>query len=146
MAMKTEIEVFREFVRRKGLRNTPERERVIRMIFATHEHFDVDGLYSLLRRRKEKLSRATLYRTIPLLIESGLLQEAYVEDGHMHYEHIYGHERHSHLRCLGCGGLVEFAEQSMAERARAVAERYEFFVTGHRVEVYGYCPKCKAHR
>jgi Fur family ferric uptake transcriptional regulator len=146
MAMKSEIEVFREFVRRKGLRNTPEREQVIRMIFATHEHFDVDGLYSLLRRRKGKISRATVYRTIPLLIESGLLQEAYVENGRMRYEHIYGHERHCHLRCLGCGGLVEFAEQSVAERARSVAERYEFVVTGHRVEVYGYCPKCKAHR
>ena len=146
MTLTGEIDLFREFVRKNGRRKTPEREQVIRMIFATHEHFDVDGLYSLLRRRKEKISRATIYRTIPLRIESGLLQEAYVENGHMNYEHIYGHERHCHLRCLGCGGLVEFAEQSMAERARAAAERYEFFVTGHRLEVYGYCPKCKAHR
>ncbi len=144
--MSSEIEVFREFVRKKGLRHTPEREQVIRMIFATHDHFDVDELHSRLQRGNEKISKATIYRTIPLLIESGLLQVAYVEDGRVHYEHIYGHERHCHLRCLGCGGLVEFAEQSMGERARAVAERYDFLLTGHRVEVYGYCPKCRAHR
>ena len=144
--MKSEIEVFREFVRRKGLRHSPERERVIRMIFATHDHFDVDELHSRLQRRNEKISKATIYRTIPLLIESGLLQEAYVEDGRVRYEHIYGHQRHCHLRCLGCGGLVECAEQSMGESARALAERYDFLLTGHRVEVYGYCPKCRAHR
>ncbi|RLB87892.1 MAG: transcriptional repressor, partial [Deltaproteobacteria bacterium] len=88
--MKNEIEVFREFAREKGLRNTPERETIIREIFATHEHFDVDELYLRLKRKKKKISKPSIYRLIPYLLESNLIQEAYFEDGRQHYEHIYG--------------------------------------------------------
>ncbi len=144
--MKHEIDVFREFIRNKGLRNTPEREQVVNAIFSDHDHFDVDELYVRLRRQNEKISKATIYRTIPLLLESGLIQEAFFEDGHMHYEHIYGHEHHCHLRCLDCGKIVEFAEESVQEVEWKVGERYDFLVTGHKLDVYGYCGKCKDHQ
>ena len=144
--MKSEIEVFREFIRNKGLRNTPEREQVVRAVFSIHDHFDVDGLFLLLQRQNEKISRATIYRTIPLLLESGLIQEAYFENGHLHYEHIYGHEHHSHLRCLDCGKVVEFTEESVGEVEEKVADHFDFLVTGHKLDVYGYCAKCKVHQ
>jgi Fe2+ or Zn2+ uptake regulation protein len=60
--MKSEIEVFREFIRNKGLRKTPEREQVVRAVFAIHDHFDVDELYVLLRGQNERISKATIYR------------------------------------------------------------------------------------
>jgi Fur family ferric uptake transcriptional regulator len=144
--MKSEIEVFRKFIRNKGLRNTPEREQVIKAIFSIHDHFDVDELHLWLRKETDKISKATIYRTIPLLIESGLIQEAYFEDGHMHYEHIYGHEHHCHLRCLNCGQVLEFADESAKAVEQRVGEHYDFVVTGHKLDVYGYCPKCKVHR
>jgi Fur family ferric uptake transcriptional regulator len=144
--MKNEIEVFREFIRNKGFRNTPEREQVIKAIFSSHDHFDVDELHLKVRRQDEKISKATIYRTIPLLLECGLIQEAYFEDGHMHYEHIYGHEHHCHLRCLDCGKVLEFAEEAMKETEERLREHYDFLVTGHKLDVYGYCPKCKVHR
>ena len=144
--MKPEIEVFREFIRNKGLRNTPEREQVVKLVFSIHDHFDVDELYLQLRRQSDKISKATVYRTIPLLLESGLIQEAYFEDGHVHYEHIYGHEHHCHLRCLDCGKVVEFTEKAVARVEEEVGDRFDFLVTGHKLEVYGYCAKCKVHR
>ncbi|MBW2069844.1 MAG: transcriptional repressor [Deltaproteobacteria bacterium] len=143
--MKNEIEIFREFIRQKKLRNTPEREQVIRTIFATHDHFDVDELYHELQRRNEKISKATIYRTIPLLLECGLIQEAFFQDGHMHYEHIYGHDHHCHLRCLGCDKIVEFIDNSMAVLEEKLGRQYNFLVTAHKLEVYGYCAKCRAH-
>ena len=143
--MKSEIQVFREFVRNKGLRNTPEREQVVKLVFSIHDHFDVDELYLRLRGQNEKISKATVYRTIPLLLESGLIQEAYFEDGQVHYEHIYGHEHHCHLRCLDCGKIVEFKEKSVLGVEEEVGDRFDFMVTGHKLEVYGYCDKCKMH-
>ncbi|MDY6836540.1 MAG: transcriptional repressor [Thermodesulfobacteriota bacterium] len=142
---KTEIDVFREFVRKKGLRNTPERETIIKEIFATHDHFDVDELYLRLRKKNKKISKPSIYRLIPYLLECGLIQEAYFEDGHLHYEHIYGHEHHCHLRCVGCGKTFEFSEKSLKRIEKKLGEKYGFAVQGHKFEVFGYCPKCKAH-
>jgi Fur family ferric uptake transcriptional regulator len=146
IAMKSEIDVFREFIRNKGLRNTVEREQVVKAVFSIHHHFDVEELYLLVRNQNEKISKATVYRTIPLLLQSGLIQEAYFEDGHLHYEHIYGHEHHCHLRCVDCGKVVEFTEEAVREVEQKVGEHYEFIVTGHKMEVYGYCAKCKVHQ
>jgi Fur family ferric uptake transcriptional regulator len=142
---KNEIEVFREFVRKKGLRNTPERETIIEEMFATHKHFDVDELYLRLRKKNKKISKPSIYRLIPYLLESGLIQEAYFEDGHLHYEHIYGHEQHCHLRCAKCGKTIEFEEKFLKKLEKKLAEKYDFSIKGHKLEMFGYCPKCKAH-
>jgi len=141
--MRNEIEVFREFIRKKGLRRTPERETIIKEIFASHDHFDVDELYLRLKTKKKKISKPSIYRLIPHLLESGLIQEAYHEDGHFHYEHIYGHEHHCHLRCLKCGKVLEFKEQRVEKLEGKLAEKYDYLVTGHKLEVFGYCPTCK---
>ncbi len=143
--MRSEIEVFRKYIREKGLRNTPERETIIEEIFSTHEHFDIDELYFRLRRKNKKVSKPSIYRLIPYLLESNLIQEAYFEDGHLHYEHIFGHEHHCHLRCVGCSKTIEFKENTLIRLQRNLADKYDFSVTGHKFEVFGYCPKCKAH-
>jgi Fur family ferric uptake transcriptional regulator len=130
-------------VRKKGLRNTPERETIIKEIFATHNHFDVDELYLRLRNKKKSISKPSIYRLIPHLLEAGLIQEAYFEDGHLHYEHIYGHGQHCHLRCLKCGKIIEFQEKALQELEADLVEKYDFSIKGHKLEVFGYCPKCK---
>jgi Fur family ferric uptake transcriptional regulator len=144
-AMQNEIQIFRNFIRNKGLRNTPEREVIIEEIFSKHDHFDVDELYLRLKRKSKKVSKPSIYRIIPLLLESGLIQEAYFEDGHLHYEHIYGHDHHCHLRCITCGKTIEFNEKSIKRIEKRLAEKYGFKVKGHKLEVFGYCQKCKAH-
>ena len=94
--MSDEIDLFRSFLSKKGLRNTPEREEIITEIFASHDHFDVDELFLRLRKRGSKVSHASIYRNMPLIKECGLIREVWHEDGHMHYEHIYGHSHHCH--------------------------------------------------
>ena len=121
-----EIQLFRSFISGKGLRNTPEREEIIAEIFSTHEHFDVDELYMRLRHRGSKISKASIYRNIPLIMECGLIKDVWLEDGHMHYEHIYGHGHHCHLRCVKCGKVVEFVDESLKELEKRLSEENGF--------------------
>jgi Fur family ferric uptake transcriptional regulator len=136
------IQKFREYIKEKGLRNTPERETIIDEIFSIHDHFDVDELFLRLRNKKKRVSKASLYRTIPLLIDSGLIKEVYFENGHLHYEHIYGHKHHCHLRCVRCGKIVEFADDEIGTIQSRIGKKYDFTVTTHRFELLGYCSLC----
>ncbi len=140
------IERFREYIKEKGLRNTPEREMIIREIFSIHDHFDADELFLRLRNKNKIVSRASVYRTIPLLIESGLVKEVYFENGHLHYEHIYGHKHHCHLRCICCGKVLEFGADELVRIESQIGRRYGFVITSHRFEVVGYCPECAQDR
>jgi Fur family ferric uptake transcriptional regulator len=137
-----EIEVFRNYIKESGLRNTPEREVIIKEIFSTHDHFDVDTLYLCLKNKKKDISKASIYRTIPLLIESSLIKEVFFEDGHMHYEHVYGHEHHCHFRCLGCKRVIEFKQDEVLDIGKKCSKSYGVEVTGHKLEFFGYCPDC----
>jgi Fur family ferric uptake transcriptional regulator len=144
--MKSEAEVFQEFLAHKGKRFTPERESILAEVFAHHDHFDVEELIMRLRQQGLRISRASVYRTLALLVDSGLVQEVFIEDGHMHYEHIYGHEHHCHLRCLGCRKIVEFQNGSVAEAEQRIGQEHGFEITGHKLEIYGYCEECREQR
>lgn len=136
------VNKFRAYIKAQGLRKTPERETIIEEIFSIHDHFDVDELFLRLRNKRKRVSKASLYRTIPLLIESGLIKEVYFEDGHLHYEHIYGHKDHSHLRCNRCGRIIEFDDDEIGTLQKRIGKKYNFAVTAHRFELIGYCPQC----
>jgi Fur family ferric uptake transcriptional regulator len=138
-----EVELFRSFISKKGLRNTPEREELIREIFAGQGHFDVDELYLRLRRKGSRVSKASIYRNIPLIIECQLIREVWHENGHMHYEPIYGYGHHCHLRCLRCGKVVEFVEKDMKKLEERLARKYKFKIEDHRLDVVGYCQECQ---
>lgn len=141
--MRPEIEIFRDYVRKKRLRNTPERELIIEEIFSKQDHFDIDELYLRLREKNQKISKASIYRTIPLLIESGLIQEVFFEDRHLHYEHIHGREHHCHLHCLNCRKIIEFQDRHLKIIEKGLSWKFKFDITSHKLEVYGYCEKCK---
>jgi Fur family ferric uptake transcriptional regulator len=136
------VQKFRGYIREKGLRNTPERETIIEEIFSLHDHFDVDELFLRLRNKGKMISKASLYRTIPLLIDSGLIKEVYFANGHLHYEQVYGHKHHCHLRCTTCGKIIEFADDAAIKIQDRISKKYGFVITAHRFELVGYCPQC----
>jgi Fur family ferric uptake transcriptional regulator len=136
------INKFRAYIKAQGLRKTPERETIIEEIFSIHDHFDVDELFLRLRNKRKRVSKASLYRTIPLLIESGLIREVYFENGHLHYEPIYDHKHHCHLRCTRCGKIIEFVDDAAVKIQERISKKYGFVVTAHRFELIGYCPQC----
>jgi len=141
--MGEEIDLFRSFITKKGFRNTPEREEIIMEIFSGHNHFDVDEIYLRLRQKGSKISKASIYRSLPLIKECGLIKEVWFEDGHMHYEHVYGHGPHCHLRCIRCGKVVEFVEEGLQEIGARIGKESGFQIVDHRLELIGHCSECR---
>lgn len=141
--MKSEFEIFQDYLRQRGLRWTSEREQILQEIFETHEHFDVDELYLSLKQKGSKVSKASIYRALPLFIDCGLIREVDFSDGHWHYEHIYGHDHHCHLRCISCGEVLEFEEPSLYRVEHRLAREFGYDIVTHQLEVKGYCASCR---
>src|SRR5919106_457903 len=99
-----EIKAFREFLAPQGLKLTPERESLLREIFATHYHFEADELLFRLKEKNIKTSRATIYRTLDLLVRSGLVRRIHLGEDHYHYERVTAgrNSHHDHLICTTC--------------------------------------------
>jgi len=108
-----------------------------------HSHFEADELYLRLRQKGDRrISRATVYRTLPLLEESGLIRRVVFIDKHTHYENVYGHLHHEHLICLNCGKVIEFYKQSLEETLEDIAQENKFKSMAHKLEITGFCEHC----
>lgn len=137
-------EKFDEFLATRGLRLTPERSAIVDEVFSSHQHFDGDALTARLLsgKRDVRVSRATVYRALRLMVEAGLLRRVARPNGREVYEHDYGYPQHDHFICRGCGELIEFQNGEISEILEGVAAEQGFRVSGHRLEVYGLCRKC----
>jgi len=134
---------FRAYLRSKGLKFTPEREIILKEAFRLHHHFDVEELFARLRKRRTAISRASIYRTLPLLVESGLIKETFHCQKHTKYEHTFGHDHHDHLLCIKCGRVYEFKNEQIERLQKAVCKKYKFKPVEHRLGIRGYCQKCR---
>ncbi len=139
----SELEIFRNFLKRQGMRYTPERETIIKEIISTQEHFDVDSLYISIRQKGLRVSKASIYRLIPLLIKADLIEEVFFENGQMHYEHVFGHEHHCHLRCQTCRKIEEFSDNRIAQIEKDLGKRFDYKIIRHKLEVIGICKECR---
>ncbi len=140
--MKKEKKIFKKYLHGKGLKLTPEREKVLREVFLRHDHFDAETLFQCFYGRGENISRATIYRALPLLVGSGLVQEAMRCGERVCYEHIYGHKSHGHMICMECGKIIEFENREMEKLNKRVCEEYGFKPVESRFGIRGYCKDC----
>jgi Fur family ferric uptake transcriptional regulator len=109
----TEREKFSKFLEGRGLKFTLERKDILAAISSFHKHFDIEELYEKLRKQGKHLSRATIYRTLPLLVESDLIRETFRCQERVSYEHIFGHKHHDHMVCIKCGRIIEFRSEEI---------------------------------
>jgi Fur family ferric uptake transcriptional regulator len=137
----SELKTLKKYLSARGMRCTPEREAIVGEIFSRSEHFSAEGLYQRLRGRNLSVSRASVYRTIPLLRQAGLIERVFQENGHSYYEHIG--ERHCHLRCLACGRIEEFADPALSQLARRISGDTGFLVEAIPPLLSGLCPACR---
>ncbi|MGE4159479.1 MAG: Fur family transcriptional regulator [Planctomycetota bacterium] len=144
MIEKGERDKFTLFLKGKGLRLTKERERVLREVFARHDHFDAEQLSIKLRKGQPPVSRATVYRTLELLVSSGLVQTVNIRDGGRHYEHIFGHQHHDHMICVVCGTVQEFSNDMIEKLQDEECRKLGFRPSSHKLEIRGTCSNCKA--
>jgi Fur family ferric uptake transcriptional regulator len=137
------VETFAKYLNSKDLKLTKERKTVLQEIFLHRGHLDVEDLLHSLRKKKKTASRATIYRTLELLVDSGLVRKVDLGHGHSHYEHVLGQAPHGHMICLKCGKVIEFSDKRIEQSIEKLCEKNGFARTSHCFQVFGYCRDCK---
>lgn len=136
---------FRDFLAIRGEKLTEPRRVLVRHIFDSHKHFDADELVADLRSAGRQVSRSTVYRTLRLLVEAGLLRELRLTN-RTAYEHDYGYPSHDHLHCTECNTVVEFRNEAVRQLSETVSREHGFRAVGHRFIITGVCPTCSRAR
>jgi len=134
--------LFEDFVRSRGLKLTAQRRRILKKVFSNHGHFTAEQMYEQVRRLR--ISRATVYRTLSLLVEGHFLECLDLGQDRKFYEHILGHEHHDHLICTACDTVIEFQEPRIEALQEQVGRRNGFLIQDHSLRLFGLCPACLA--
>jgi Fur family ferric uptake transcriptional regulator len=133
-------ERWRAYIEDRRLNITAQREAIVEQFLRTRDHVSIDELLSKVRKRNPKVGYATVYRTLKLLVDSGLAVERQFGDGQARYEVVGDH--HDHLICVKCGLILEFEDDEIERLQERIAARMGgFTVLRHCHELYGLCPK-----
>ncbi|MEM1057727.1 MAG: transcriptional repressor [Verrucomicrobiota bacterium] len=128
-----------DFLRQKNAKVTPRRMAIIEAAFESHEHFTAEQLLFWSRRRDARISRATVYRTLPLLLESGFLKEVYLNGEHLYDPNYSRRPDHSHLVCSDCGRIVEFDNDPIDRVVDIIAAGSGLRMTSKTLKVEATC-------
>ena len=131
--------IFSDFLRERNQRHTPERSSILEAVYATSGHFDADELYLDLKEKGVRVSRATVYNTLDLLIECELVVKHQFGNKQAKYERAYSYWQHDHLICMDCSELFEFCDPRIQSIQEMVAGFYQFEVKHHSLHIYGHC-------
>ncbi len=134
---------FEAYLKECKLRLTPQRALIFERAFSTHDHFTVEMFLGWLDADKSGVSRATLYRTLTLLVEGGFLELLDAGTGEAWYEHVQGHKHHDHLICTKCGGIEEFHEPRIEILQEEIARSRGFELKSHDLRLLGLCKRCR---
>jgi Fur family ferric uptake transcriptional regulator len=135
---------FLEFLAGKRLRLTNQRQAIIEAAFGTRQHFTAEQLLDWSRQRDKTVSRATVYRTLPLLTESGLVREIDFGKDVTFYDPNYAeHPRHNHIVCQDCEKIVEFESEKIEELEHEISQRLGFSLSSHRLQITASCQELK---
>jgi Fur family ferric uptake transcriptional regulator len=136
------LERFRRYLRDHHQPVTRQRDLVAQVVFLSEEHLSVDGIIRLLKEQGEAVGTATVYRTLEVLVESGLVRAHDFGEGFKRYEPLSAQTHHEHLICERCGSVVEFQNERVERMLPIIADEHAFQHSRHRVEIYGVCRDC----
>jgi Fur family ferric uptake transcriptional regulator len=136
-------QIFISKLRNKGLEVTEERLKILEEVFSRHDHFDVETIVNKMNEERTGVSRATVYRTIELLLEFGFINKLVLGNGSVRYEHIIGHSNHEHLICEVCGTILEVRIPELEKIQEEIALQNYFVPSRRTFNVYGVCRKCR---
>jgi len=142
MATKEE-KVLEEYISRNNLKITRQRRSVLKAFLDCENHVSAEELYNTVTETQSKIGLATVYRTLALLIRSGLASEMDFGDGQKRYEHRYKHKHHDHMICTECGKIIEFTNPIIEKLQDEIAAQNGFTITSHKLDLFGNCSDCK---
>ena len=139
----TVLETFQEYLSRQGLNLTRQREGILRCLMSAERHLGIEEMYDLLKKKDRSLGRATVFRTVKLLQECGLVQEVGATNGRSKYELKADRPHHDHMICVECGRIIEFQNLMMERFQDEAIRRHGFVALWHRHEIFGRCKNCQ---
>ena len=134
---------FKEALKKEGLKYTPQRTAVLEEIIKDKGHRESEEIYLALKKSGQHVSRATIYRTMDILVNNGFARKMNLGDGRARYESKVNSPHHDHLVCMDCGLIVEFMDQQIEDLQDEIAIQYEFQLKRHIHQLFGLCKKCQ---
>lgn len=133
---------LRDHVQRHGLKSSTRRDLILETLASVGRHVTAEELLRAVRTRDPRVGAATVYRTLRILQESGIVAERHFEGGATQFE-LVGDHHHDHLICTQCKTIIEFEDDAIEREQARVADSYGFELHSHRHELYGLCPRCR---
>ena len=139
-----ELKDFKDHLRSQNLKFTRTRRLIYEEIFSDKTiHPNAYEIHRRLRSKGEKVSLATIYRTLNLLVKSGLVSEIDFGENHSHYEPEISRAAHGHLVCLSCGQVQEFSNEKIQSILKRIGKKSQFKTDKFSIQVFGYCQNCQ---
>ncbi len=135
-------EIFRSFLKTEKNRITPERFEVMDSALEYQGHFGADDLYILMKNQKSVVSRATVYKTLELLVQCGLLTKRNFGENITRYENNYRRQIHDHLICVDCGKIIEFSNPALLKIAEKISSEHSMDFSSYSFNIFA---RCKEH-
>ena len=141
--MATNVQLLKNSLQNEGLRYTSQRQIVWDEICKTDDHRDAEEIYFTIRQGGKKVSRATVYRTIDVLVKNNLVRKLQLGDGPNRYENKLDSSHHDHIICIQCGKINEFMDEDIEKLQDEIAKKYQFKIVRHIHQIFGLCKDCK---
>ncbi len=141
---KEEENRFQTLLEEKGLKYTFERKNIFAEVEHLKDHFDADGLYERFKKKGMRISRDTVYRTIPLLLESGIIQKSVGNGKQEYFERTSSKGHHDHMVCINCHKIIEFSCKEIEDWQDKVCHDHGFALIFHDHRLFGKCKTCQS--